>query len=42
MHFTQHLLHMALNGVLRLTSIGWHFAVQPGGIGRMSELLSNN
>ena len=40
--FTQHLLKTALNGLLRLRSIGWHFKVQPDGINRMSELLSNN
>ena len=39
--FTQHLLNTALNGLLKLTSIGWHFVV-PAGIGRISDLLSNN
>ena len=44
MYFTQD-LNTALNGLLRLTLIGWHFEVQPAGIGMisgLSELLSNN
>ena len=39
---TQDLLNTVLNGLLRLTSIDWHFEVQPAGVGRISDLLSNN
>ena len=38
----QHLLNTLSNGLLRLTSIGWHFEVQPAGFCRIWELLSNN
>ena len=36
---TKYLLNTALNGLLSLTSTGWHFELQPAGIGRISELL---
>ena len=31
---------MALNGLFRQTSMGWHFEVQPAGIARVSVFAS--
>ena len=41
-HFTQRPLNTALNSLLRLTSIGWHFEVQQMVLVAYQELHSNN
>ena len=41
-YFIQHFLKIAVNGLFRETSMGWHFKVQPVGMVRVSVLLFNN